>query len=126
MLRWSVSSGAERDGQYSPSGKVENYEIALRNAEMNHNGKTFQFSPQEAASVQNLLMTLQMYTIDSVTWFEELQGPPQKAQNCGPGDCGRIEALNIPTPDKVYPFRQLRVPHPQATTDIAHAGLGTR
>ena len=121
ILRWSVSSGATRDGQYSPSGKVESYEIILHDAEMKHNGKTFQFSPQEAAAVQKLLMTLQMYTIDSVTWFEELQGPPQKAQTCS-GDCRRIEALNVPALDQMSPFRRLLVPRPWAAASIPPYG----
>jgi hypothetical protein len=84
-LHWTVSSGEEKDGQYTPAGKVENYEISLHKAQMTHDGVTVKFSPEEALAVHSVLMALNKYTVDSVTWFEDQVGPPQKAGQRTPG-----------------------------------------
>lgn len=78
-LRWTVSRGEVKDGEYVPKGKVETYEIALHQAEMTHDGVTYQFSEQEAAAVHDLILAIGRYTAESVDWFEQQQKPVERA-----------------------------------------------
>src|SRR5713226_4162811 len=50
-LRWTVSRGEVKDGEYSPKGKADTYEISLHQAEMSHDGVTYKFSEREAVTV---------------------------------------------------------------------------
>ena len=78
-LRWTVSRGEARDGEYAPNGQTETYEIAFHRAEMTHDGVTHKFSAEEAVRVHQVLQAISQYAAESVDWFEQQQGPVERA-----------------------------------------------
>ena len=78
-LRWTVSRGEMRDGKFVASGKSDAYEIAFHEAEMTHSGVTRKFSEEEAANVHKVMQAVSRYTAESVDWFEQQQGPEERA-----------------------------------------------
>src|SRR5712692_1903158 len=78
-LRWTVTRGELQNGAYEAKGKTESYEIEFHKAEMTHEGVTRKFSPEEAVRVHEVMQAISHYAAESVEWFENQQGPVQRA-----------------------------------------------